>query len=451
MKDLIQKIKRKVKSGFTLKTKKKKSLLGLSYSRRKSSGKKKGRGKFKNAIILTILIGCVLLLLVGFLINVYKLGSVKFEKAYKDDSIVEDGEEWTGEGRINILLIGMDKREGEFGFVDALAVVMVDSSDSSIGVFSINPDIVITVPQEPTHQSRLRNLYNWGILENKGIPIEILTSGVESLLSIKIDRYLIINEEGLVELVNVLGGVYVKNSSSFSDSDIQSSVGGNFDLEEGSYRLSGSDLLSFLQADDDSIDNKLHRQVIGIEGFLKRATSYIAFLKLSTFLDISSKQIYTDLSKSELIWVVYKIMRFKEVKTSYSRLNSLRSVETERAIEYYPTLDQLDQDIQKVFIDKRVGKEQARVEVFNSTSVKGLASSKARWLRNIGVDVIRVGDSAASLEKTTIYTREEGKYTYTIDAIKRSFDEDVEVMEGELPNLVSTGDVIVVLGENGSK
>jgi hypothetical protein len=195
----------------------------------------------------------------------------------------------------------------------------------------------------------------------------------------------------------------------------------------------------------------MYRQAVGVEGFLKRVTSYVVFLKLSKFLDVSSKHIHTDLSKSELIWVVYKLMRFKEVKTSYSRLSSLRRVETERAIEYYPILDQLDQDIKKVFIDERVGKEQARVEVFNSTSVKGLASSKARWLRNIGVDVIRVGDSATNLEKTTIYTREEGVYTYTIDAIKRSFNEDVEVMEGELPNLVSTGDVIVVLGENGSK
>lgn len=442
MQNLFIKIKRRIKLG---KGRRKKKVTGVSFFKVKKKVKKGGSRKadLKNVIILLLFIGFFMFLFIWCCFCMYRLISIKFSKAYKDES-VGNNEEWSGDGRINILLVGMDTREGEFGFADALTVIMIDPYEHSIGIFNINPDISIYLPKQKKYV-KFRNLYNIGVIDSDEVPIRSLIHEIEMLLSIKINRYIMVDEERLVNLTEVLGGIYVNNVSAIEDSDILVN-GGDFKLESGNYRLNGEDFLNYLKADDDGVENKFIRQINGLEGFLKRSVSYITLIKLPAFLDELSSGVYTDFSKQEFIYLAYEIIRFKDIRSAFIRMSSLKEREGIDDVNYLPIYEELDQDIQKVFIDSRVGKEQARVEIFNSTNIKGLAAFRARWLKNIGIDVIRVGDSSYVFERTTIFTREKGKYLDTIDAVKNSFNEDIEIKEGEMPSWVCTGDVIVVLG-----
>ena len=344
------------------------------------------------------------------------------------------------------MLIGLDKRDGEYGFVDAVLLVMLDPVEDSIGIFNVNTDTTIYISKY-NRSVKIKNLYNYGILEADEVPVQLFVDTVENLVSIKINKYVVVDEEGLVSISEALGGVYIHNSSDLEDNDIKTSSG-SYKLSSGSYRLKGGDFLHFIQADDDGLDHRFLRQNESTEGLLKRLSGYMIVIKGPVLLDAITRNIKTNLTKNEMIRIIYEISKSKEVRTAYMSESVMETVKTENDISYYPIYDYLDQEIQKVFVDSLVGKEQARVEIFNSTSIKGLAAFRARWLRNIGIDVIRVGDCSDKFEKTTIFTREEKKYNNTIEAVKKSFSEETVVKEGELPSWVCTGDVVIVLGSN---
>ncbi len=438
--NLFNKIKRK---WFVRNKKRARSKISLGFSRfSKKKVKKIRKYNFKNSIVISLLILLLLLLVFWIGFCIYKVINLKLNLAYKD-SISQDREDWTAEDKINLLLVGMDSREDSYGYIDALAILMLDPRDHSVGIFNINSNVSVFLAEQDKYV-KIKSLYNEGIFSGNSVPISLVIQGVEDLTSIRIDRYIMLNEDETVNIVDSLGGVYINNSQEIIDKDI-SGGNGSFNLKSGSFRLTGNDFLNYLRVDDDGVDNKLMRQVDGLEGFLKRVSSYMLFIKFPYIIDEISDEVYTDLTKKELFYFAYEVMRLSDIRSSYMKESSLNKVDGILLV----VEDELDKDIQTVFIDNSVGKEQARVEIFNSTSIKGLAAYRARWLRNIGVDVIRVGDSAEVFEKTTIYTREKGKYDNTINAVVESFPEEFEIYEGEMPGWVCTGDIIIVLGNNG--
>jgi len=398
-------------------------------------------GRFGLYLIATVLIG-LFLFWIGNMI--YSLISFDIVKAYRDDKSLQDIE-WKGEDRIHILIVGFDRRDGEFGFVDALTLLMVDPRDNSLGIFNINVDASLYDTQSDRFIS-LRKRYNYSVLENTSIPIYSLVENVESLLSVTIDRYILLDEEGVIELVDALGGVYVTNDRDLADEDITTSSG-SYKLRSGSFRLGGEDFLAFLQADDDSYDYKMMRHSEGTKGFISRSTGYAQIIHLPRYVKIVESKAKTNMTKYELLRLGYEIMNLDQINFGYSGLSSFKKKKVNGNIYYIPLYEVLDEDIQTVFVDSRIGKEQARVEVFNSTNVGGLASFRARWMRNVGIDVIRVGDSSIAYEETTIYTKDEKTYYYTINAIERIFKENVEVRVGK-PDFITTGDIVVVIGAN---
>lgn len=400
--------------------------------------------RLQNSLIILVILIILLVFIYWIVYSIYCLVNAEFTRAYKDREEIVD-QEWKGNSRIHILLIGQDKREGEYGYIDALLVLVLDPVDKSLGIFVLNVDTSIYLPSSQKYVS-LRSLYNWGILEDENPPVRVIIGNVESLLSININRYIMIDEEGFKKFVDSLGGVYVNNKSFFEDKDLQS-FGGKDKFNEGSFRLSGEDLLNFTRADNDGYEFKLQRQIEATSGLVGRLTSYNGFLRFPLIVKMACDNMHTDLTKDEIVRLGYELMKVNDMKFEYMHLSSLTTRTIDDTVVYEPIFEELDEDIQSVFVDTRIGKEQARVEIFNPTSIGGLAGFRARWLRNIGIDVIRVGDAADSLEKTTIYTPEPELYKYTIQAIEKSFSEEVEIKEEE-PDFVTTGDVIIILGDN---
>ena len=48
---------------------------------------------------------------------------------------------WDGESKQNILILGLDKKEYGYIFVDMLTILMIDPVNDDLGIFSIDPDI----------------------------------------------------------------------------------------------------------------------------------------------------------------------------------------------------------------------------------------------------------------------------------------------------------------------
>lgn len=103
-----------------------------------------------------------------------------------------------------------------------------------------------------------------------------------------------------------------------------------------------------------------------------------------------------------------------------------------------------------IFKVQEVTNEQAFVEIYNSSTVTGYASLVSHKLTMLGIEVSRVGNSSSLDSETSgsiIYVRNKQQYTKTLELVISSLPVGTSftVKEGRPPNLVTTGDIVVIL------
>lgn len=104
----------------------------------------------------------------------------------------------------------------------------------------------------------------------------------------------------------------------------------------------------------------------------------------------------------------------------------------------------VDEILSEIERDERMNREQARIEIFNGTSINGLGSRFERWITHVGGEVIRVKNAPGRVERTKIYVTDPQDYEYSVGRVSSLF-ETAEIVEGR-PEFITTGDIIIVIG-----
>ncbi|MBN1618557.1 LytR C-terminal domain-containing protein [Candidatus Dojkabacteria bacterium] len=160
--------------------------------------------------------------------------------------------------------------------------------------------------------------------------------------------------------------------------------------------------------------------------------------------------IQSNMSAADLYKFAKKIQSIKDenLKKVVFSDDLLQEVVNEKGeMVNYVSLSAVDDLFTDVSVDIQMDKEQARIEVFNATSVDGLGSRYARLIDHMGGDVIRIDNAGDDIGKTVIYTTDKEKFYYSIEKIKSLWEHDIVVIEGR-PDFITTGDIIVVLGSD---
>ena len=148
----------------------------------------------------------------------------------------EDEEEKEGrrvEGVYNILLLGLDKAQGNLS--DTMMIATLDTRDNSIKLTSVMRDILVQIPGYAPN--KLNVPYKLG-------GINLLYKVLENYFEIKFDGYVAINYYALEDAVDALGGVsiyisnveadFLNNSNYISDEASRNLVGGKTQKVNGS-------------------------------------------------------------------------------------------------------------------------------------------------------------------------------------------------------------------------
>ncbi|MDD3839811.1 MAG: LCP family protein [Clostridia bacterium] len=105
------------------------------------------------------------------------------------------------EGITNILLIGTDSREDyDRGRSDTIIIATVDNQHKKIKLTSIMRDTYVDIPGHSSQ--KINHSFYFG-------GPQLLTDTIEQNLDIKLDNYAIVDFYGLVEVVDILGGIEV--------------------------------------------------------------------------------------------------------------------------------------------------------------------------------------------------------------------------------------------------
>ncbi|MEI6271134.1 MAG: LCP family protein, partial [Chloroflexota bacterium] len=143
---------------------------------------------------------------------------------------------WNGAERLNVLLVGVDQRQGESSFnTDTLIVASVDPTKGSVSMFSIPRDTV-DFPVPANAQGLYGAIYNNKInsyySSAKGNPdtfpngpMPALRELLGGLYGIRIDYSVMVNFSGFREVVDTLGGVRVTTRNPVVDETYPAGVG----------------------------------------------------------------------------------------------------------------------------------------------------------------------------------------------------------------------------------
>lgn len=234
----------------------------------------------------------------------------------EEPSVIEATDPFT------ILFMGVDTGSGSreddwVGNSDSMLLVTVNPLTKTTSMMSLERDILVKLSDEegePTDtEAKLNAAYALG-----GPEMAIAT--VEDMMNIKIDRYVMINMQGMIDLVDAVGGITVNNTLGFTISIEDQEPEYTQTIEPGKQTVNGEQALVYARMryqDPEGDYGRQKRQREVIQLIIKKLLSMNSVSKYKAILKAVSDNVRTDIALTrETIpqWLGYRDA-LKKIKT----------------------------------------------------------------------------------------------------------------------------------------
>ncbi|HEL1546497.1 TPA: LCP family protein [Streptococcus suis] len=275
---------------------------------------------------------------------------------------------------LTILLMGVDMDQAtrggdwEGGRSDSMILVTVNPKTKETNMMSLTRDIMVEIAEANGDSSgtveKLNHSYSYG-----QAPMAIAT--IEKMMDINIDRYIEINMDGLVELVDAVGGIEVNNTLGFPISISEHEPAYTSIVQPGKQLVNGDQALVYarMRYDDPEGDiGRQRRQREVIMAIIKKLLQLDGLTQYKKILTAISNNMRTNIEISPA--TIPSLLGYKD---SVSKLNSyqLRGVDQMVDEIYYqlPTSEHL-LEMQNI-LKKSIGLEEKTDLVTNVKVYEG--------------------------------------------------------------------------------
>ncbi|MBY4970428.1 LCP family protein [Streptococcus suis] len=275
---------------------------------------------------------------------------------------------------LTILLMGVDMDQAtrggdwEGGRSDSMILVTVNPKTKETNMMSLTRDIMVEIAEANGESSgtveKLNHSYSYG-----QAPMAIAT--IEKMMDITIDRYIEINMDGLVELVDAVGGIEVNNTLGFPISISEHEPAYTSIVQPGKQLVNGDQALVYarMRYDDPEGDiGRQRRQREVITAIIKKLLQLDGLTQYKKILTAISNNMRTNIEISPA--TIPSLLGYKD---SVSKLNSyqLRGVDQMVDEIYYqlPTSEHL-LEMQNI-LKKSIGLEEKTDLVTNVKVYEG--------------------------------------------------------------------------------
>lgn len=223
---------------------------------------------------------------------------------------------------VNILLLGVDQREGDKGRSDTMILMSLNPKTNSMEMLSIPRDTYVNIPGRG--MDKINHAYAFG-----DVALSIQT--VEEAFNLPVHFYAKVNMEGFKQGIDAIGGVTINNDQAFSQ--------GGATFTEGDISLSGEQALKYIRMRKEDPRGDLgrnERQRNVVTAAIDKGASFSSITKLGDILGILGGNVKTDLNMDRLqtLFSDYRGTR-KNIKT----LEISGSGQTINGIWYYVVPD----------------------------------------------------------------------------------------------------------------
>ena len=222
-------------------------------------------------------------------------------------TLIPTTEPWGGSTRVNVLLMGIDRRPGEafISRTDSMMIVSIDPVDKSASILSVPRDLYVVIPGRG--RDRINTAFVYGSAGNNpagGAALAIQT--VEYNLGVPINHYVLVDFNAVIQGIDALGGIDVNVPFDINDPTYPSMNYGYDPLFilAGPQHMDGQLALKYARtrhADNDFGRAQRQQQVImaarekalslGIGGLLARAPALYQQLEQGIRTDLTLDQI----------------------------------------------------------------------------------------------------------------------------------------------------------------
>ncbi len=264
---------------------------------RKDRPVKRKKRRVRWGRLLVLLLCCAVLLTGAFWGSVWVYDNlispprVKVTVAHEDNA-GEDGEE-TLDGRINVLLLGIDDgdseaEETEPKRTDAILLASFDPKANKVSVLSIPRDTRVVLPghRDP---DKINAAYTYG-------GVVMAKQAVANLLRVPVHYYVLADWRGFIDCVNIIGGVdlYVEKDMYYADPY----AGLEINIQHGYQHMDGKMAGEYVRFRSDELGDigRVQRQQKFLKAAARQMFSVQNLTKISSLLATLDKYVETDLN-----------------------------------------------------------------------------------------------------------------------------------------------------------
>ncbi len=178
------------------------------------------------------------------------------------------------------------------GRSDTMMLVFINPPQNRVSVLNIPRDTEVNIGRFGVAKINSANAL--------GGP-ECAKAAVTSLLDIPVDHFVVMNLQGLVELVNEIGGVTVEVPKKMSYMDWTAKL--KIDLEPGVHTLTGNQSMGFVRFRHDDLGDigRVQRQQMFLNAVSRKMIDPRAWVHVPALMNIAKQNIQTDLSEIDIL------------------------------------------------------------------------------------------------------------------------------------------------------
>ena len=253
-------------------------LTSLRHEQRLERRRRRARRSCRNLVVLALLLCCLGVILVFG--SVYLLGE-----------------------RVNVLLLGLDRRPGEGDAVraDTIMVVSASARVPEIGLLSIPRDLYLLIPGQG--ENRINTAHIFGELDTPGGGPGRTAGAITQNFGVELDGWVRVDFDGFTAVVDALGGVEIDVPRAIADTAYPTEDYGimTVTIPAGLQKMNGERALQYARSRHGSSDfDRAERQQLVVQAMLRKLPQPSTWPRLPALLRAFKGTVETDLSLLQL-------------------------------------------------------------------------------------------------------------------------------------------------------
>ena len=346
---------------------------------------------------------------------------------------VEAPPAWSGNDRLNVLVMGIDTRDSDPSTrnTDTMLVVSIDPVNKTAAMLSIPRDVFIDRPG--TFQGKINGAFSFG-------GPSLTRKLVGDLLGIRINAYALLNFEAFNKIIDGVGGVVVDAKRPVRDEYYPTADYGieRINILTGPQLMHGDLALKYARSRHDTNDYSRARRQQEVIGALRaRLGQPDALRTLPSLVDSVGTTIETDFDPANVLPLARTGTGIDTAQITSEVLypcggdypHCELTFNGDNGFFLLPDRAKIREFAAQLLYDPRIRQEGARVEIMNNGARAGTAKDVADRLalRAYGITTVTDGPSA----KSAIVLR---------NSVKRYTAEQLRLVLGDLPIETAAGD-----------